>query len=313
MEIKNYGVIIEQKISDWVSGVTSQIIYRIVLACGDWLKYLPTKEKQLINNLFETFACVTFSALNVIETTIDMMVAMAMIPADQLKKLQDWGYFDSEGHFNASDAFIAILSGTQYKYDVNKPFGNSASKVWDTINKYGLVPQSMLDRSNAKTADEWYATIPQEVIDFGKNFFVVFNKIQYEQIKSGDCGPADLSLLQYHLKQSPLQMLAHCAQNNTDEFFKNTDCEAQHATAIFSAADYIGQFDTYGNFINKLDKNYVIPYIIKAVVTLKQPGTIEQQKIAILKLMIQIYTQWISMLQNKAGAIVGAIKNTFKK
>lgn len=308
MENENYGVIIEQKESDWVCGVNSPIVYKENQKDANWFPFLPTKEKQLINKKFETFACVSFSASNEIETQINQQMAIGLISPENMKKIIDWGYLDDNGKFNVSDEFIAILSGTGYK---DGRYGNSASRVFDAIKKYGLVPQKMLDRSNVNTADEWYAPIPQEIIDFGQNFLSIF-KIEYEQIKSGGCTPATKEFLEYHLKHAPLQLLAHCGGSTDNQIFSTQDCESQHATEIYSVDDYINQFDTYEPFCKKLTKDYIMPYIIKAVVTLNTDEAVKQQKIAILKKMIALYQQLIEMIQNKTAGFVGAIKNIIK-
>ena len=301
MENKNHGVIIEVREADWVAGVSSGLTYQEVVKDGNWTAYLPTSEKQLINNKFETFACVTFSAHNIIETYVDMMVANGLISPVQIQKLKDWGYFDANGKLNVSDCFTAILSGTGYK---DGRYGNSAGIVLDCIRKNGLVPQTMLDRSNANTADEWYAPIPQDVIDFGKNFLSVFT-IQYEQIKSGTCSSIDIDNTLYHLKQGPIQILAHCAENDSFPVLQNSNCESQHATELYAIDTCIEQFDTYNNFNKRLDKSYVIPYLIKVVVSVNTTQTVEQQKIAILKQMIAVYQQIITIMKNKACTVAG--------
>ena len=55
--------------ADYVAGT---LPYEVV--CRDWKPYLPTGEKQS-NRYFDTMACVTFSALNTLETQLNYQMA----------------------------------------------------------------------------------------------------------------------------------------------------------------------------------------------------------------------------------------------
>src|SRR3990167_3503637 len=127
----NDGVILGKKEGDWVGGT---IPYEVRNPSGNWDASLPPGEWQKFNS-FESMACVSFSALNSIET--------------QLKHLQGWTP-------NFSDRFIAKMSGTT-------PQGNHLWKVADTIRLEGLVLESDWPTPSQFDWNTYYAEIPETV------------------------------------------------------------------------------------------------------------------------------------------------------
>lgn len=162
---KNYGVIVEDKPTDWAAG---RIPYEVLNPSGDWVNYLPSAENQT-THYTDTMACVTFSCLNVIETQIKFFTGKEV---------------------NFSDRFIAKLSGTTQQ-------GNSVQRVLDAINKYGLVKEEEWPTGIDFKWDEYYADIPQSVLDKANKSI----KVQYEFHYPGDSDYAK------ELKHLPLEMI----------------------------------------------------------------------------------------------------------
>ncbi|MCI0561489.1 MAG: hypothetical protein MN733_23625, partial [Nitrososphaera sp.] len=135
----NFGLLTTNKLDtrDWrFAGVTGMQGPELNLS-GDWTEYLPVKELQKRNGL-ETMACVSFSALNAIETLSNYLV-------------QNW---------NKSDRFTAKESGTTKS-------GNYYAKVAECIRLQGLVDE--IDWPfEGKTWEEFYKTIPDEIKAYGK-------------------------------------------------------------------------------------------------------------------------------------------------
>lgn len=136
--MQNRGVIIEHKPTDYIAGV---LPYEVVNPTGDWENYLPSQEKQVFN-FVDSMACVTFSALNCIETQYKFLTG------------QD---------INFSDRFIAKLSGTTRQ-------GNTIQRVLDTIRKYGLVLEENWPTSPDFIWEEYYAEIPSFVLAKAKKY-----------------------------------------------------------------------------------------------------------------------------------------------
>src|SRR3990167_6521014 len=106
----NYGFIQHDlRNEDYIFGAITGIDVNPLQKDGQWDTFLPLYEAQSTVN-YDTMACVTFSALNCLETLFKRR-------------------YGTEP--NWSDRYIAVLSGT----GIN---GNYAMAVWDTIRKYGL-------------------------------------------------------------------------------------------------------------------------------------------------------------------------------
>ena len=261
---KNYGVLIESKKSDFVAGAESGVKYKEINASGNWGEFLPSTERQYLIG-FDTMSCVSFSALNIIEIQVNFMVATKMLSDEKVKLLADWGFFDGNGKFNCSDRFTAKMSGTTQQ-------GNSGQRVWDSIRKDGLVPEKMWSQVGVKDWNEWMAEIPQDVKNFAKNILTIFD-FDYEWIVQGNCGFADLGLLSSHLRQAPLQLMAPvCGRDETGLSNPCGSCFTQHATTLYAIGDVLSQYDHYEPFIRRLSLKYTMPYILKGVVSIKQPA-----------------------------------------
>lgn len=166
--MKNHGVILGQRDSDYIGGTLPYIVEN---PTGDWTSYLPLGEWQRIDNV-DLMACVTFSALNVLETLY---------------------YFKTGQRRNFSDRFTAKMSGTTLQ-------GNYLYLVADSVRKDGLVDESDWSAPDDTTWDSYYADIPQAVKDKAKDFLKDWI-VQYEFID------VTRESLLYHLKQSPVQVV----------------------------------------------------------------------------------------------------------
>ena len=124
---ENTGVFLREQHSDFLLGAIS---YEEV--CEDWTPFLPKGEKQH-GLYFDTMACVTFSALNIIEIQLNFMVANSLMSEESVKFFSDEGYL-LNGQFNFSDRFTAKMSGTTKD-------GNYLQKVWDSIRNHGLLSE----------------------------------------------------------------------------------------------------------------------------------------------------------------------------
>src|SRR3990167_250785 len=165
--MKNLGVIIQPKASDYYAG---QLPYEVVNPIGVWYDFEPTPEMQKDHDT-DTMACVTFSALNILETQY---------------------YFLTGQRINFSDRFIAKVSGTTQQ-------GNTCQAVLDAIRHYGLVLESDYPTPTDFDWNEYYAPIPNEV--FGKAILKPINGVSPVSYEFGATDYAK------ELKQAPLQML----------------------------------------------------------------------------------------------------------
>lgn len=166
-EVKNHGLLLGNRPEDWIAGT---IPYKAVNPSGDWTQWLPKGEWQYIQNV-DLQACVTFSALNVIEILY---------------------YFLTGEQRNFSDRFTATLSGTTRN-------GNYLWKVGDSIRKDGLVDEDEWPTPQILTWENYYVMPPIGIINKGREFLKKWT-INYEVIE-----PTKESII-HHLKQSPIQV-----------------------------------------------------------------------------------------------------------
>jgi len=263
MDTINHGVITPKiRESDYIAGQESGIKYQVIKSDSDWSVYLPTDEPQWIN--FETGGCTNFSENNTIEVQLNFRLERNMLSPACVQKMKDWKYFDENGKVNFSDRFLYKMSGTTQN-------GNQVTAGWDAIRKYGLVPQSMWP-NNSKTYEEFTKPIPIEIQNFAKNFLTLF-EVQYEWIVIANCGAPDLDLLEYHLKQAPLQVVHPvCSRNSQGIIVPCGSCSSQHATMLYKIDrqnNWLKDYDSYAPYKNNFAINYPLLWVMKPVITEK--------------------------------------------
>lgn len=219
-------------------GINNDTPFQEYLPYGNWLSYLPKAEAQ-IGTYTPTLACVTFSALENIEIQMNYYKDEKKLEQEDLDWLNKEGYIDDNGDFNFSDRFVAKLSGTRERG------GNNATNVYETIKKYGLVPEKdwPFDREEM-TEDEYYKEVPQEVLDKGKEWNKRF-KIHFQRVHQSQWDKA--------LKMSPIQVYVR-AWHKKDGVYHNTVPKWNHAVTKFNQEDKIR--DQYEPFIKQLTPNY---------------------------------------------------------
>ena len=187
--MKNFGFINKSKVKDWQQNLGSNEVKEVLFPNGDCSPFIPKWESQ-IGLYGDTMACVTFSALDCIETDLTKTGENDHITKGILEMLE---LYDDNGDINCSDRFIAKLSGTTKR-------GNWFSKVGDAIIHRGLIPERNLDfpykqRTPVFTWDDYYKDVSQDNLTRGglfKNFFdihytfIPINQIDIkEQLKYG--------------------------------------------------------------------------------------------------------------------------------
>jgi len=248
---------------DFVAGDISAIS-PIPVTNGDWTKWLPTDERQAFR-FFDTMACVTFSALNSIETYLNWLIDTKKLTPEQVGFLTS-GYLDSNGKVNLSDRFTAKMSGTQKN-------GNYLISVADSIRNHGVLPESDWQGSDTFEWDTYYAEIPQALKDKAKKFTEYF-EVMYEWINPTP-GENLFNRIKQELTVSPIQIAAPTCPpwGGTAPIPPCGKTAASHATMIYSTSDSIKDLDHYDPYKKLLTPDYTIPYLFRYVVLprAKQP------------------------------------------
>ena len=269
--MKNTGVVIKHQEADYIAGT---IPYKEV--CNDWTQFLPFGEKQH-SVYFDTMACVTFSALNIIEIQLNQLLFKGLIPQDAIKFFSDEGYL-LNGQFNFSDRFTAKMSGTTKE-------GNYLQAVWNSVKHDGLLPEKdwnypRIQRTPVFDRDDYYKEIPQELKDKALKA-LNYLEFAYEWLIEGkitEYSSTDLEMLKTELKQAPLHLAAPTCNWGDGVIEPCGKTRATHATTIFKINDYVHDYDHYDPFVKTLSLKYIMPWIMKGVVTLKNNNN-DMQKI----------------------------------
>jgi hypothetical protein len=286
--MQNTGFIEKQPlITDFQVGAESGIAPEVLAEDGQYDLYLPDEETQS-RNLFDALDCVTFSALNNIETILTYKISKGLIPPEKIQWLKNNGYIDpSTNKVNFSDRFTAKMSGTTRN-------GNSLGAVGDSIRLHtngsgdGLVPESAWpwpkEMTDAMTYDEkwnlYYAEIPESVKAIGKKFLEIFD-IKYEWVAIGTFITTPAEQIKNALKYGPVQIAAPICppwgSNEGDTEIKACgDTRPAHATEIYGFIDGEAwkDFDHYKSFRKRLDWNYCIPYAFRYSIVAKVPPVV---------------------------------------
>jgi hypothetical protein len=262
MKILNYGLIVEKpSVMDYVFGADSKVENDIILQPNGhgWGDYLPLKEYQS-SDYVRTLACVTFSALNCLETLAKRKLGLML---------------------NKSDRYTAKMSGT------NKE-GNSFRNVGESVRKDGLVDEAVWPFDRSKEAkidwDKYYATIPENIIALGRNFLKDY-LIQYEWASDSQATP---ELLIESLKYSPLQIAVRAWTKTVNGVYQKSDLPTNHGVMLFDyePKKYWLIFDHYDEAIKKLAWDYKIMYPLKYdILKIKQiePIIIDKKAMELLK------------------------------
>lgn len=226
----NFGLLVEKDVraKDWICGGVTGILGE-ELTDGQWDAYLPLFEAQHKNG-FDTFSCVTFSALNCIEALF--------------KRKYD-------ENVNFSDRAIAKLSNTT-------PTGNYLSTVADSVVKFGLVDESIWPYGG-KNWSEYMTEVPNEVLKTGELFNTRY-KINWEWVYDRD--PATLMEL---LKKAPLQVTVFAWNGMSSGIYTKTTNRQNHAVMLygFEKNKYWKIYDHYIDETKELSWDFDFGSILK--------------------------------------------------
>lgn len=252
---------------DFIAGGESAISFAPRLASGNWRPFVSTHERQSTSK-YDTMSCVTFSALNSVETQLNFLKATGQIPDATLRACEVYGYFNPDGTFNFSDWFTAIMSGTTKA-------GNTLQAAWDSIRNHGLLPAG-----NGKFPEDfdniegWLdpSSITSTKKDNAKLFLELFS-VGYEWVLLGE---ANQRIVTDHLKHAPLHTATPtCGSWNSPEGEIVHHCgdykRLNHATTLIGMEENVAylDLDTYNPFIKRLAWDYHVPFALKGVVTVK--------------------------------------------
>lgn len=239
--------------TDYIAGESSGLVYEERLEDGQWGSLLVAHEIQ--RGAFDTMACVSYSALNVIEMQVRYLTGKEL---------------------NFSDRFLATMSETT-------PQGNYLFKVAETLRKKGVVLESEYPNNPTidETWDKYYAPVPEDTQKKALEFLEEFD-VQYEWVHLpnpyGASKPFDAEEVKRQLKHAPLQIAVPiCSPWNRDGVV--TPCgstQSNHAITLYGY-DERGWlvYDHYNPTRKVLSYDYPIPHVFKILLTKKSNKAME--------------------------------------
>jgi hypothetical protein len=251
----------------------------------DWTEFLPVKEYQNKNGL-ETYSCVTFGTLNCLEILH--------------KRL-----FGSEENY--SERFCSTLSGTTQE-------GNSIQKVVETIRKVcGVIPEVFLPFDNTiNTWEEFFAPIPQTLIDMGKEWLTQFS-VGHEWVFTKGDGKDRVRRLKECLQYSPIGVSVMAWDRNDEGLYIKEKGEGDnHWVCLygFLEGQYWKIYDSYDHDTKELAWDYDFGYGKRFTLTKKvlTPVEVSIIKISIMQRIIAIMKQIIELKNQLGKKIAGFFK-----
>jgi hypothetical protein len=232
MDRPNLGVILGQRAEDYIAG-GSPIQHEVRVPTGDWTPYLPSGEKQF-SQFADSMACVSFSALNCIETQIRFLTNIEP---------------------NYSDRALAKMSNTQTN-------GNYLWRVADTIRQEGLIEESIWPAPQNFTWDDYYAQIPVQIENTAGVFLTKYD-VLYEWLPD-----ASKETLMHHLKQSPIQVvipghaiMCFYSTDQVSKYFDTYEPFVKNYTPQFVAAmKYVVTLKSQKMTRDEVIKQYVLAF-----------------------------------------------------
>jgi hypothetical protein len=206
--------------SDMVYGVGGNLP-PVNLPSGDWTPYIPSFEPQRF--IYDTDECSQLGGvINPLEMYFNWLKATNQIPPAFMAFLIANKYFDTNGSFSFSERFTAILDGTSIN-------GNTPQNGWRCVQKYWLIPRSMLNWTvddgaqypNQALMDTSYynpAVITQEMIDLGQKFGSFIKNLGWGWYGGVGTGTTEIPIqsLQTGLQTSPLALAVSVPQPVSD-------------------------------------------------------------------------------------------------
>lgn len=258
---KNFGLIVVPPTeTDYIANVRGDVVTEVINEYGDWQPYSPTEEAQ--NSVyFDSFACVSFWANNTVEHQLNFFIATKQLSQAKIEWLEDNGYIEN-GKVNLSDRFLAKVSGTTRT-------GATVQSVCDAFRHFGAVPEKdwdypRLQRTPVFDWDDYYAPIPQHLLDKGIEFLRVIgahpdpkDAIKYEWVY-GD--------FEKHLKQAPLGLtIPLCPGWNTGDVAVCGLTKGTHEVTLqlIHPDQTYEIFDSYPPFYKVLAPGYPVPWVMK--------------------------------------------------
>ena len=310
-------LILTPRPTDWIFGANSPISFKAV--SNDWQSHFNFFEHQKLAD-GDDDDCWDYTAQESLDAQFDVLLANAD-PA-----LSAWldsaGYMDigTDGrkHFHSSPRFAGVLSG-------DGTAGGRITDAWDVFRKYGCAPWTLLPAPDSMTLEEYFAPIPQNVMDVASEFLFRVGGKDFAQYHWLAQGKENMTQMAAQLPQSPLCLGVNVGpdwnvQNPPAPSPSDPPGHVVAATTI-DAQGNIVIFDHYQPNPKTLLAGYPVNWCLQGVVTLPAtmpipapvaspaPSLPPNPTVPQLQTWLASLTVW---LKNVLSSLQGKVNGVFK-
>ena len=233
----------------------------------NWLSHFDFFVPQFLSN-GDTDDCWDFGATKNVDAFMDALIADNLLPASVVSQLTTWGFMDTgtdgKPHFHSSERFAGVLSGLGTN-------GGNVSTAYDIFRKYGVVPFTLLPVTATMTLDEYFAPIPQNIIDIGAQFLALMggkNFLQYQWINDG--GTTNVPKMAACQSAGPYSLGIPVNDAGWNQVHPTIATGAPVHVVSGGSVDLptlsVNISDNYAPFLKVLDRGYQISYVLQIVV-----------------------------------------------
>jgi len=298
----------DYRATDYIKGVNSPLTSQVNVPNGDWTPYFHFRERQEFT--WETDCCVIFAAQESLDAYMDYLISSGGVSAGTIEFFNQLGFMDTnsddgKAHFHSSARYWSVLTG-------NGQNGNNLYDPWDVARKYGCIPWSKLPFDATTTIQEYFAPIPQNLLDLGQQFLIGVGGKQwvgYHWIQNG--GACPFPAMDSVRQQSPLCIGVNVGTdwNEVEPPIPQVGLPAGHSIANFarnSAGELIE--DHYLPFEKTLVNGYPIPQVMQPVLLIVPPPPAPTVPVPVPVMTTQQDLTWLQALAAWLKGILGTLQ-----
>lgn len=229
---------------------------------GNWLPFLSTPFETQYKT-FDQANCVSKSGLHCVEAILNYFYKNKLFPVQEMYDLIEKGDFLNEkGFVDLSERFTAKMAGTTH-------YGLAMDAFWQSINRDGIVPQSIYDDPPGSfTWEDYYSEVPENIKAIGRSAAKIF-QFTWTVIQNNNWYAPVIAGLQANLTHSPI----HFAGSSCPKDYAGIQrpCGSKvyaHARCLYGISDYLNMLDQYPPYLTKSSLDYPIPCAIVASLTI---------------------------------------------
>lgn len=250
---KKYGGVIIKPVKEGSLNLT----FKTNLASGDWTAYQPLPENQY-GNYGDYMDCETEAFTHSIEAQMNHLKSIGAFSANQIAQMTALGYINTNGSFEFSVRFLAKLDGTTNE-------GNDNQSVYNGFVNYGLVAQSTWSWNPTMTFAEYYAQVPQNIIDQGRQIFNFISVAPLQWIiQDGNNSMTNRSaIIAQALVQAPVQISVPVCPSFQEGQSPIKTCNMTvptHSMELFSVGSVFNVRDDYNPYNKEFNLDYPMLY-----------------------------------------------------